>query len=680
MKQIGGIGTMLIFSFFSLFGQVTDSAASEEVLFFQLKAYELEVVSVLSDSQQVNNLTLNPIASNTTSTMDEVLEKTPQVQLIKRGSFAYDPQINALGGGQITVSIDGMRIFGACTDKMDPSSSYIEPINLKKAEVSCHSNASMQGSNVGGSLNLRTRKAKFSTIAGELNGSLNSVSMGQDFSGGVNLGGKKLAIRMNGAIRNHDNYKAGGGEIIKYTQYQKQNLSINLRNRLGEKWILEGDYLYDEANDVGFAALPMDVAIARTHLASVTATGYSAISGIDKIQIKVYGNQVYHLMDDSKRPDEEVAMRMDMPGWSDTYGAFAKLNLGRIGKHKIQLKTDYYYNFRRAEMTMFDPNGGADMFMLTWPDVQRNVLGVAGVDNIELNDKNSLAFSGRVDWATTGIEDGFGKRQLTGLGYSGDEVYVHFPYSISVLWNRRIGSNYQVSWSTSSSSRLPTTSEMYGYYLFNKEDGYDYIGRPDIKTEKSLRTNLELKRKNRKVDWTVTAGYNRLFDFIYGVLDSNSSAMTIGGNGVKYFQNLSWAQIINSSFQLDYLPFKNWSISTRFNYNWGEKYDKSSLPQIQPLTNVSAVKFKRNKFFLLLESEAGSSQLLIDPEFGEDKTPSWAVLNVRAGYQIKVTKKSTLDIKTGILNLFDHYYYRHLDWGNVPRAGRNFYLNVGWKF
>ena len=33
-----------------------------------------------------------------------------------------------------------------------------------------------------------------------------------------------------------------------------------------------------------------------------------------------------------------------------------------------------------------------------------------------------------------------------------------------------------------------------------------------------------------------------------------------------------------------------------------------------------------------------------------------------------------------IENLFDQYYYRHLDWGNIPRAGRNLYLNLAWHF
>ena len=545
------MGLVLTLSFFSLFGQNSDSTSADtNFLFLQLETIELEGVKIISDSERTNAQIFNPIANNSTANMDEVLERIPQIQLVKRGSFAYEPQINSLSGGQISVSIDGMRIFGACTDKMDPSTSYIEPINLEKVEVSCHSNSSLDGSNVGGSLNLSTRKATFTNKfdwKGELNSTLNTNSLGRNFSGGLNLSSKKLALKVNGAIRKHDNYRAGGGEEVKYTQYEKQNFAFNFRARLGNKWIFDADYLYDLASDVGYAALPMDVAVAKTNLGSASFTGYDVIKGVEKIKIKAYVNQVYHQMDDSKRPDEEIDMRMDMPGWSNTYGGFASFKLKTIKKHNIELKADYYYNFRRAEMIMYDPDGGPDMFMLTWPDVVRNALGIAGVDKVEINTKNSVILSGRLDWTTTGIEDDFGKRQLTGFGYTGDEVYVHFPYSISTTWNRLVGKHYQLRWSVASSSRVPTTSEMYGYFLFNKEDGYDYIGKPDIKTEKSIRSSLELKRKANKVDWTTSVGYNRLLDYIYGVPDKGSSAMTIGGKGVKYYDNLPWAQILNFS-------------------------------------------------------------------------------------------------------------------------------------
>ncbi|MGB0402682.1 MAG: TonB-dependent receptor plug domain-containing protein [Salibacteraceae bacterium] len=675
---------ILVFTSFILFGQDTSKADLSEIEFIQLKAFNLDQISIVSDSQKTESVQIyNPVSYNSSANIDQVLQNLGDVQLIKRGVYAFEPQINSMSGGQIAVTLDGMRIFGACTDKMDPTTSYVEPINLKKAEVSCHSSSALEGSNIGGGLNLEARKAKFNggkLVHGEINTSLYSISNGGDLSGGLNYGSKKFAVRVNGAYRKRNNYTAGDGKEVKYTQYQKSNFSFNGRYRLGKKWIISGDYLFDQANDLGYAALPMDVSEAKTHLGALTATAYNLGKLIKKVEFKAYLNDVYHEMDDSKRPDEEVAMRMDMPGWSKTYGAFAKASITPLGKHNIESKLDYYYNFRRAEMTMYDPNGGAPMFMLTWPDVVRHAAGLALIDNYKINAKNSLALSGRVEYVSSHIEDEWGKRQLTGFGFTGDEVFTHLPYSLGLTWSKKFNSKYSMMLSGILSSRAPTTSEMYGFYLFNKEDGYDYIGLPDIDMENSARINLDINRKSKKLEVRLSGSYNRINNFIIGVIDSTLTAMTIGGNGVKYYENVDWAQFASSTLMISYQPLKKWRASTRFNYNWAQQNNGNAVPQIQPLVNLTSLKYEHNALFVMVECESAAPQDRIDPNFGEDATPSWAVLNLRGGYEFSFSEFKKLNIRGGIENLFDQYYYKHLDWGNVPRPGRNFYLNLGFKF
>lgn len=671
------------FNFYSLKSQ-QDSTVIDSNLNTVSRLIELEGVSIFDkESEVIKGDEFNPIEFNSTANMDKVLEGLSGVQLVKRGGFALDAQINGLSKNQITVTIDGMRIFGACTDRMDPATSYLEPVNLNEAEVSCHSNSSETGSTLGGSLNLKSRKANFSDslkINGELNSGLQSASNGKDVSGALNLGNKKIALKLNGALRSHDSYVAGNGTQTKYTQFSKTNFAANLRYQLAEKWILESSYIYDEANDVGYAGLPMDVSVARTNLASVGASGYNVVDGVKKLSLKVYGNQIYHEMDDSKRPDEEVPMRMDMPGWSKTYGAIAQFEFKEIKKHNLSLKADYYQNFRRAEMTMYDTTDGSGMFMLTWPDVVRNSTGIWANDKWVINSKNQVDISARVDWVTTGIEDDFGKRQLTGLGYTGDETFVHFPQSLALSYSRTLSSKTKLTVTAAEASRAPSTSEMYGFFLFNKEDGYDYIGKPDINMEQSYRLQSELNHKREKLALNAGLGYNRINDYIYGIYEPNSSAMTIGGKGLKYYQNVDWAQFVNASFTVQVQVIKSLLFSSRFNYTWAEQYNKQSVAQIQPLNNISSLKFQQKKWFAMLETESAGKQQLIDSNFGEDQTASWAILNVRGGWQAIANKKLKLDVKAGAENVFDHFYNRHLDWGNVPRMGRNFYLNVGVRF
>src|SRR5690606_31582375 len=52
--------------------------------------------------------------------VDEFLASTDQISFIKRGAFAWEPLLNNMSMERSTVTIDGMHVFGACTDKMDP--------------------------------------------------------------------------------------------------------------------------------------------------------------------------------------------------------------------------------------------------------------------------------------------------------------------------------------------------------------------------------------------------------------------------------------------------------------------------------------------------------------------------------------------------------------------------------
>src|SRR5690606_18392661 len=73
----------------------------------------------------------NFFRANKSATTEDILSRLPGVFLIRRGSFGQEPMLRGMTGGQINVTLDGMKMFGACTDKMDPVTIYVEPQNLK---------------------------------------------------------------------------------------------------------------------------------------------------------------------------------------------------------------------------------------------------------------------------------------------------------------------------------------------------------------------------------------------------------------------------------------------------------------------------------------------------------------------------------------------------------------------
>src|SRR6218665_4029793 len=79
------------------------------------------------------------------TSIEEYLSQSSKVNMIKRGAYACEPVINNMATERTVITIDGMRIFGACTDKMDPITSYVEVSNLAEATVASGQQASCHG-------------------------------------------------------------------------------------------------------------------------------------------------------------------------------------------------------------------------------------------------------------------------------------------------------------------------------------------------------------------------------------------------------------------------------------------------------------------------------------------------------------------------------------------------------
>lgn len=65
--------------------------------------------------------------------------------------------------------------------------------------------------------------------------------------------------------------------------------------------------------------------------------------------------------------------------------------------------------------------------------------------------------------------------------------------------------------------------------------------------------------------------------------------------------------------------------------------------------------------------------------YGEDRTPDYAILNLASGYSFAI-EKSKWNIRAGIENISGRYYSTFSDWNNIPRKGRNLFLNINFGY
>lgn len=612
----------------------------------------------------------------TLSSIDDYLEKSNKITMIKRGNYAWEPTMNNMVSDRLNVTIDGMQIFGACTDKMDPITSYVDVSNLQKVNVGSGQSGTENGHTIGGGIDLQLINSKFLQSGLKTSVDLGYETNGNYKTGGLDLeySGNKFYIHADGIFRKSDNYDAGNNTEVLYSQFQKYNMSLQSGYKLNDYNTLEGTVIYDKATNVGYPALTMDVSLAEALITSVTHRYENTSRFIDSWESKLYYNTITHVMDDSKRPD--VPIRMDMPGWSDTYGFYSKASMN-ADNHAIEVNLNGFYNRSLAEMTMYpnDPSQAA-MFMYTWPDIRTLYSGIYAKDTYAFNDKESLSAALRL---------GFHQNEIakeTGL----ESLQIFYP-EIGAIKNRVLSSfstNYHVkkevydlSFGAGYGERAPSVSEGYGFFLFNSFDNYDYIGNPTLKNEKSIEANFKANYHENNFHLGFETSYFYVMDYIIGTIDESLSPMTIGAKGVRVYNALSNAKIFNAYLNSSYKFSDAFSINGTIGYNHGSGSNGQNLPLIKPFSYLAEVNYSASKFNAALQLEGNGNQERYSSFYGEDETPSYAILNLNLGNEFNLNTDKVI-LKYGIENIFDLNYSTYADWNNIPRQGRNFYINMSY--
>lgn len=607
------------------------------------------------------------------SSLDEYLESSKKVDMVKRGAYAWEPTLNNMYSERLSVTIDGMRIFGACTDKMDPITSYVDVSNLSKAHIASGQQGAEHGTTIGGAINLELDKSNFSDtgLEGGLETGFESNNEMNVVGGQLNYSSSKYYVDTDIIYRKARNYFAGDGEEVSFSQFEKYNFSALGGYKIADDKAVIASFIFDEARDIGYPALTMDVSLARAMIASIGYEQDELWGSLTNWKSKLYFNTVTHVMDDTKRSD--VAIHMDMPGWSDTYGFYSEAHLKK-GKHSFMFKLDGYYNRSYAEMTMY-PNDPDElpMFMLTWPDVRTANTGVYLEDELDLNG-SFLKLATRLTVQNQKVADELGLNSLRIFYPEMEKSKTRFLKSISGQWHK-MWLPWHFNVGLSYGDRAPSVSEGYGFYLFNSFDNHDYIGDPELANEKSLEANTKISWEKSKLKLTAEANYFHITDYIIGDIDPSLSVMTIGADGVKLYKNLEYANLFNTSLEVKYglLQHLNWNAVLA--YHRGTDNEGGNLPFMSPISYGSGLQFDNRSISAALQVKGAGKQRNYNPDFGEDETAAYTVYSVTLGKTFAINNDAVY-AKFGVENIFDTYYSTYTDWKNIPRMGRNFFLTL----
>jgi len=615
--------------------------------------------------------------AKTLTTIDDYLQKSAKVDMIKRGAYAWEPIINSMPTERTLITIDGMRIFGACTDKMDPITSYVEVSNLSEATICSGQEGACFGSTIGGSIDLKRnpnhfgkKKWDFNVNSGfETNNSQKIIGASIQYSDSL------FYIDNDFMLRDAQNYKAGNNQEVLFSQFKKINFSTTSGYKLTKNKLIEGSMIYDKATDVGYPSLPMDVSIAEAIISSLKYEYVPLNSMVNHWETKLYFNTIMHRMDDTKRPF--VPIHMDMPGWSKTFGYYSKIK-AKYANHNLLLNLNSFYNKSLAEMTMYPANPNENlMFMLTWPDVSTFYNGMFLEDNYVLNCHSSIKFSVSVGSHSNKVESEFGLNSL--------KIFYPEMKAQKNRFLKSFSSNYNFSengleygFGAAYGERAPSVTEGYGFYLFNSFENYDNIGNPNLKNEKSYEGNAFVGFKKDKFNLKITTSYFHIANYIVGKPDASLIPMTIGATGVKIYTALDYATIYNVSLSSEFKFSKQLKWSSQLVYTRGKDLNNVNLPFMSPLNYTTSLAFAKDKFSTEIVLQGNTKQVNFSQVYGENKTPDYAIVNLNFGYKVQFGRNRII-VKTGVENVLDAYYSAYSDWRHYPRMGRNIFLNFNYN-
>ncbi len=608
--------------------------------------------------------------------VDEYLASSENISFIKRGSYAWEPLLNNMNTERSTITIDGMHIFGACTDKMDPVTSYVESNNLSAIEIKSGQKGSLHGATVAGSIDLKRKSTPFGLYK-KWNG---SYQTGFEFNnkqvfnlGNISYSDDKFVADASMSYRKAENYNDGNNDEINHSQFNKFNTSLGLAYKTSDLSSLRVEAIFDEARNIGYPALPMDLWLSR---ALITSASYKQLfeEGLVRVwDTKIYFNAIEHYMDDTTRPENLV--HMDMPGWSTTYGLVSKANVkNNLFSSEIQLNA--YNNLSIAEMRMY-PQDRAQrtMFAYSWPSVTTSFAGISMNNSWDISQISQLNFGGSLalnynhskyvefNWIFHPGAPQEKTRILPSL---------HATYQLDIdQFNFSAGGGY--------GHRAPSVSEGYGYYIYNSFDRYDYIGNPNLKNEISYEYNTSAGFKNKKTSIQAKLNYFYIKNYIIGRVLSMGSPMNYQSVGVKGYTSLDYATLFNFSLNASYTILEDLQWKGILTYARGKDERGKNLPFIRPLSYLMSIHFKHQKFDFQTSLNGDLEQINYSPEYGEDQTPSYTVWNLSIDYTFYIKNKKTV-IQAGAENVLNEYYSTYADWGNIPRMGRNVFTSLKFNF
>ncbi len=696
----------------AFFMLTADLAAQYEDSIVQLPVFELTDTSV-QRRMPVSIINSGLLEQIKEADLGEILRKQTNVSGIRRGGYAIDPVVRGFRYSQISIFLDeGIHVEGGCPNRMDPVLAHIEPEQVHSLEIVKGPYLLQYGPAPSASIHIKTRPDQSAFNRGFHAASQSGYDAGRDgFKQHISLlhSAEKAFLSLGGGIKEYNNYTDGNGKEWN-SSFSKRDISADAGFKTGESGFLILSYRGSYGKDILFPALPMDETKGNTNIFSGYFERYNPANPGKRLTLSAYHSRVYHVMDNSFRPQYTQIV----PPYNGIMQATAIANALSSG----------------GRLSVSYPSGNLNMLhgvdtRITTKDGTRNMRMIMTMDGQEYTSEKNInlwrdaliintGFFTSTTWKKGKTEASLGVRVDLNHAESGDTLVVEKEgniwykstpvnqvlFSISGNFTYRTSRNTTIGLGLARSQRTGDMQERYIKFLATGYDRYDYLGNPQLKAETNHQADLMLTYRPGKAELLLNVFISKINGYIAGILVPPNVARPLsqGAPGVKQFHNINDAYFTGFEATFSWIPFKNSNVGISAAYTYAffteteriilennqlagtEVIKNDPVPEIPALdaTMIFSYKFRKPMLKPQLTVRAVAAQNRVSLSYYEEKSPGYVITDLALNYY----PHKSVTLATGISNLFNTAYYDHLNRRllgsneKLYEPGRSFYINL----
>lgn len=616
----------------------------------------------------------------------EILKRTPAISGIRKsGSYGFDPVMRGFKYDQLNVVMNGTQCAtAACPNRMDPPTSQMAPNMVKRVEILKGPYALRFGGGLGGTINYVTEEPSFDIrkISGRVSGNYDSNNAAYKTEGLVKCQQRKMYLSLLGSLASGNDYRDGSGNYIP-ADYTRTSVGINAGVKIREKQIIELTAFQNNAKDVDFVGLMMDLRNDKTIMLNASHIYKSGNNRLSEIKTTFFYSGVDHLMDNLLKNLNPRMMDASTKAETVNLGGRSEATLKWLNGvlyAGIDVKQEGAEGLRTRKMLM-GPMAGKVFIDNAWQHGTINKTGFFAEYNHSIDDWR-LVGSSRIEINKANVLDA--DQSFLELNPTPESIQINPNISFGALKN--IKRNVAIGFWLARVQRSGGLTERYINKFAVGNDPYELIGNPNLRPEINNQMDLTFEYKAKMIALSADVFSSYMQDYITSFIDGNIPKLTPSSPGVRKFENIPG--VIKAGFELSASHhLANW-LCQNFDlaYTYGQNIENNeALPEIAPLDLRYSLKSHHLKHKLQTEMALRyvAAQNRISKEFGESASASFFTVDLEFGYH----NSGNWTVAAGVHNILDATYAEHLNRstlgmnaGLMNAPGRNFFITSSLSF